>query len=147
MTFTHLLRTLALPCLAAAFIASPAQASPELVSAFNAARALGCNNRPGVPVTAAQRTARKAWAHPRYARPDAEKMIIKGGSRCNWRFFSKHLMRTDQNERVTVPLLKEAVDWAVKQHGDASSRFHAKLDLGQKGAVVRNCKRWRRKAR
>lgn len=50
MTFTHLLRTLALPCLAAAFIASPAQASPELVSAFNAARALGCNNRPGVPV-------------------------------------------------------------------------------------------------
>lgn len=32
-------------------------------------------------------------------------------------------------QRVTVPLLKEAVDWAVRQNGDASSRFHNKLDL------------------
>ena len=32
-------------------------------------------------------------------------------------------------QRVTVPLLKEAVDWAIKQNGDASSRFHNKLDL------------------
>lgn len=29
-------------------------------------------------------------------------MIISGGSRSNWRFFSKHLMRTDENERVVV---------------------------------------------
>jgi dienelactone hydrolase len=32
-------------------------------------------------------------------------------------------------QRVTVPLLKEAVDWAIKQNGDQSSRFHNKLDL------------------
>src|SRR5262245_43834531 len=31
--------------------------------------------------------------------------------------------------RVTTALLKEAVDWAVKQNGDASSRFNSKLDL------------------
>ncbi len=29
-------------------------------------------------------------------------MIISGGSRCNWRFFARHLMRTDENERVKV---------------------------------------------
>jgi hypothetical protein len=29
-------------------------------------------------------------------------MIISGGSRCNWRFFAKHLVRTDENERVKV---------------------------------------------
>ena len=32
-------------------------------------------------------------------------------------------------QRVTVPLLKEAVDWAIKQNSDASSKFHNKLDL------------------
>lgn len=32
-------------------------------------------------------------------------------------------------ERVTVALLKEAIDWAVKQNGDPASRFHNKLDL------------------
>ena len=32
-------------------------------------------------------------------------------------------------QRVTVPLLQEAVDWAIKQNGDSSSRFHNKLDL------------------
>jgi dienelactone hydrolase len=32
-------------------------------------------------------------------------------------------------QRVTVPLLKEAVDWAIKQNGDQASRFHNKLDL------------------
>jgi len=30
---------------------------------------------------------------------------------------------------VTVALLKEAVDWAIKQNGDQSSRFYGKLDL------------------
>jgi hypothetical protein len=29
-------------------------------------------------------------------------MIINGGPRRNWRFFAKHLVRTDENERVTV---------------------------------------------
>lgn len=29
-------------------------------------------------------------------------MIISDGSRCNWRFFARHLMRTDENERVKV---------------------------------------------
>jgi hypothetical protein len=29
-------------------------------------------------------------------------VIINGGSRSNWRFFAKHLMRGDQNERVEV---------------------------------------------
>ena len=32
-------------------------------------------------------------------------------------------------QRVTVPLLKEAVDWAVKQNGDPASKFNNKLDL------------------
>ena len=32
-------------------------------------------------------------------------------------------------QRVTVALLKEAVDWAVKQNGDQASKFHNKLDL------------------
>jgi len=32
-------------------------------------------------------------------------------------------------QRVTVPLLKEAVDWAIAQNGEASSRFRNKLDL------------------
>ena len=32
-------------------------------------------------------------------------------------------------QRVTVPLMKEAVDWAVKQNGDAASKFRNKLDL------------------
>ena len=32
-------------------------------------------------------------------------------------------------QRVTVALLKEAVDWAVKQNADQSSRFYNKLDL------------------
>jgi dienelactone hydrolase len=32
-------------------------------------------------------------------------------------------------ERVTVPLLKEAIDWAVQQNGAAASRFNNRLDL------------------
>ena len=31
-------------------------------------------------------------------------------------------------ERVTVPLLKEGIDWALAQNADAASRFHGKLD-------------------
>jgi dienelactone hydrolase len=31
--------------------------------------------------------------------------------------------------RVTVPLLKEAVDWAIQQNGAAGSRFNNRLDL------------------
>lgn len=29
-------------------------------------------------------------------------MIISGGPRCNWRFFAKHLMKTEENERVNI---------------------------------------------
>lgn len=32
-------------------------------------------------------------------------------------------------QRVTVALLKEAIDWAVKQNGEAGGRFHNRLDL------------------
>ena len=32
-------------------------------------------------------------------------------------------------QRVTVALLKEAIDWAVKENGDSASRFNGKLDL------------------
>jgi dienelactone hydrolase len=32
-------------------------------------------------------------------------------------------------QRVTVALLKEAVEWAIAQNGDSSSRFYNKLDL------------------
>jgi dienelactone hydrolase len=32
-------------------------------------------------------------------------------------------------ERVTVALLKQAIDWAVAQNGDPAGRFHNKLDL------------------
>src|SRR4030095_8707070 len=32
-------------------------------------------------------------------------------------------------QRVTVPLLKEAVDWAIKQNGDVASKCRNKLDL------------------
>jgi dienelactone hydrolase len=41
--------------------------------------------------------------------------------------------------RVTVPLLKEAIDWAVKQNADASSRFHNKLDLNWVVAMGHSC--------
>jgi hypothetical protein len=32
-------------------------------------------------------------------------------------------------QRVTVALLKEAIDWAIAQNSDSSSRFYSKLDL------------------
>lgn len=42
-------------------------------------------------------------------------------------------------QRVTVPLLKEAIDWAVKQHGDSSSRFNNKLDLNSIVVMGHSC--------
>ena len=42
-------------------------------------------------------------------------------------------------QRVTVPLLKEAIDWAVTQNGDAASRFNNKLDLNQIVAMGHSC--------
>lgn len=42
-------------------------------------------------------------------------------------------------ERVTVPLLKEAIDWAVKQNGDSTSRFKNKLDLSRIVAMGHSC--------
>jgi dienelactone hydrolase len=41
--------------------------------------------------------------------------------------------------RVTVPLLKEAVDWVVKQNGEATSRFHNKLDLTHIVSMGHSC--------
>jgi hypothetical protein len=42
-------------------------------------------------------------------------------------------------ERVTVPLLKAAVDWAHAQNTDASSRFHGKLDIGHVVVMGHSC--------
>src|SRR5580700_4647516 len=33
-------------------------------------------------------------------------MIISGGARSNWRFFAKHLMKAEENERVHVAEIK-----------------------------------------
>lgn len=33
-------------------------------------------------------------------------MIINGGSRSNWRFFAGHLMKGEENERVTIPEIR-----------------------------------------
>jgi dienelactone hydrolase len=41
--------------------------------------------------------------------------------------------------RVTVPLLKEAVDWAARQNGDATSRFHNALDLAHVVSMGHSC--------
>ncbi len=46
---------------------------------------------------------------------------------------------TGAQGRVTVPLLKEAVDWAVRQHGDASSRFNRALDLEHIVSMGHSC--------
>ena len=35
---------------------------------------------------------------------------------------------TPAEPRVTVAMLKEAIDWAIKQNGDPTSRFNARLD-------------------
>ena len=43
-------------------------------------------------------------------------------------------------ERVTaVPLLKAAIDWAVKQNGDSTSRFNNKLDLNRIVVMGHSC--------
>jgi len=42
-------------------------------------------------------------------------------------------------QRVTVPLLKEGIDWAVRQNSDASGRFHNKLDLNAIVAMGHSC--------
>jgi dienelactone hydrolase len=42
-------------------------------------------------------------------------------------------------KRVTVPLLKQAVDWAVKQNSEAGSRFQNKLDLGHIVVMGHSC--------
>lgn len=41
--------------------------------------------------------------------------------------------------RVTVPVLKEAVDWAVNQNGDSTSRFYNKLDLTHIVSMGHSC--------
>ena len=46
---------------------------------------------------------------------------------------------TSPQPRVTVALLKEAVDWAVKQNGDSTSRFHNKLDLTHVVSMGHSC--------
>jgi dienelactone hydrolase len=42
-------------------------------------------------------------------------------------------------KRVTVPMLKQGVDWAVAQNADASSRFQNKLDLGHIVVMGHSC--------
>jgi dienelactone hydrolase len=41
--------------------------------------------------------------------------------------------------RVTVPILKQAIDWAVAQNGAADSRFHNKLDLNWVVSMGHSC--------
>jgi dienelactone hydrolase len=41
--------------------------------------------------------------------------------------------------RVTVSLLREAIDWAVKQQGDSTSRFYNKLDLTHIVSMGHSC--------
>ena len=41
--------------------------------------------------------------------------------------------------RVTVPMLKEAIDWAVARNADTSSRFHNKLDLNAIVSMGHSC--------
>lgn len=42
-------------------------------------------------------------------------------------------------QRVTVPMLKEAVDWAIAQNGDASSRFSNKVDTANIVSMGHSC--------
>ena len=46
---------------------------------------------------------------------------------------------TSAEPRVTTSLLKEAVDWAVQQNGDSSSRFANKLDLAHIVVMGHSC--------
>jgi len=41
--------------------------------------------------------------------------------------------------RVTLPMLKTAIDWATAQNRDASSRFHARLDLDHIVSMGHSC--------
>jgi dienelactone hydrolase len=41
--------------------------------------------------------------------------------------------------RVTVPLMKEAIDWAVEQNASSGGRFHDKLDLNWIVAMGHSC--------
>jgi dienelactone hydrolase len=42
-------------------------------------------------------------------------------------------------QRVTVALLKEGIDWALKQNSDPASRFHNKLDVNWIVAMGHSC--------
>ena len=42
-------------------------------------------------------------------------------------------------KRVTVPMLKQGVDWAIAQNSDASSRFQNRLDLGHIVVMGHSC--------
>jgi len=42
-------------------------------------------------------------------------------------------------KRVTVPMLKQGVDWAIAQNTDVSSRFQNKLDLGHIVVMGHSC--------
>lgn len=44
-----------------------------------------------------------------------------------------------QQNRVTVPMLKEAIDWAVQQNGDANSRFYNKVDVNAMVVMGHSC--------
>jgi hypothetical protein len=46
---------------------------------------------------------------------------------------------TAPQSRVTVALLKEAVDWVVTQNGDSTSRFRNKLDLTHVVSMGHSC--------
>ena len=41
--------------------------------------------------------------------------------------------------RVTVPILKRAIDWALEQQAEPTSRFHAKLDPAHIVAMGQSC--------
>jgi len=42
-------------------------------------------------------------------------------------------------ERVTVPLLKSAIDWAVQQNGATASRFNSRLDVNSIVVMGHSC--------
>ena len=58
-------------------------------------------------------------------------MIISGGSRNNWRFFSKHLMKTDENERVDVTEIRGLA-------GDTVLQGFREMDALAGGTRVKN---------
>lgn len=58
-------------------------------------------------------------------------MIISGGSRSNWRFFSKHLMKAEENERVEVADIRGLLA------GDVREAFR-EMDAVASGTRCRN---------